>query len=100
MIVVEYDSLPGNKSNINKTQALTLNYVPPQTMLRDCTDEIGRRIQYLGVLRTKEFSRSFNANYGPLTIGPNNKICRINRKEQRKEKIYIKKEKIGEAVVK
>lgn len=67
-MIVEYGSLSGYKININKTQVLTLNYVPPNKI-----KSLYRRnweadsIKYLGVFLIKEFSRTFDANYGLLT---------------------------------
>lgn len=67
-MIAEYGSLSGYKININKTQVLTLNYVPPNKIksLYRWNWEADS-IKYLGVFLTKEFSRTFDANYGPLT---------------------------------
>lgn len=74
-----YGSLSGYKININKTQVLTLNYSPPnriRSLYRWNWD--AESITYLGIILTKELSRTFDANYGPLTSKLKSDIQRWN----------------------
>lgn len=64
----EYGSVSGYKININKTQILSLNYNPTTEIKNRYNWEWeSNHIKYLGVILTKDLSKLFEANYGPLT---------------------------------
>lgn len=65
-MIADYGALSGYKININKTQVFS--GVPPNRIksLYRWNWEADS-IKYLGVFQTKDFSKTFDANYGPLT---------------------------------
>lgn len=78
-ILEDYGAFSGYKINVNKTQALTLNYDPPQNI----TDYFKWKweadsIKYLGVLLHRDFTKMYDINYEPLTAKIKSDIERRN----------------------
>lgn len=71
--------MPGNKVNINKTQVLTFNYNPPLSIRTKYNWKWdAESIQYLGILLSRDFSKLYNINYGPLISKISSDIQRWN----------------------
>uniref|UniRef100_A0A8C9XT72 Reverse transcriptase domain-containing protein n=1 Tax=Sander lucioperca TaxID=283035 RepID=A0A8C9XT72_SANLU len=78
-LLLNYGSFSGYKVNVDKTQVLTLNYTPPEEVKNSYKWKGGAEsIRYLGVVLHRDFSKMFEANYGPLNKAIKSDIQRWN----------------------
>lgn len=78
-LLKKYGVLLGYKLDINKTQIITFNYNPPEDIRRKykLNWEL-ESIRYLGVNLSKNITKLFDFNYGPLNTKIKPDIFRWN----------------------
>lgn len=64
----EFGTYSGYKLNVEKTQILSFNYTPQKDMLNRFNFKWNStEIKYLGIRITKDISKIYESNYGPIS---------------------------------